>query len=1763
MCVCVCVCVCVEGKEEGIWEYFYDLHLFFMPARHQLNAKAELAQLFLQACSEHEQSPALITDSAVFNYKWLHSSAVVVESLLSRAQVRPCQVVALCIPPGPVLVATVMGCILRGAVFLMVDTSLPMLRKKIVMEASKPCVVINWTQRGQTLGQDTFENAAALTFTASLDENNSLQMFPDDPTKVSISQTFACSSNTLYVMFTSGSTASPKGVCASATGTLNRFRWMWDTFPFKQGDVLCFKTSVLFVDSIWEIFGSILKGTPLVIPSLDAARDPRLLSSFIRKHQVTHVTATPTLLQHLLELAGAAENLRTLVLCFVSGEPLSAALCSRFFSILPSCRLVNLYGTTEICADVTFFEATPEYLSKSSGPLVPIGKPISNIHVEIFDPLNGAIVHKENLLEQGELVVCGPCVAEGYLDCSNQSSVENPSMEKCTSFNTHDIVHYTSSGDLMYVGRRDHQIKLGGIKINPCEVEALLEQYSGVIKAAVVASESKSSLVGFVQMSQLLEVANESKIEFSFKGINYMSSQWVNRKLSEHLKQSLPKNCIPSQFMCTHTLPCLPSGKINRMQLPSTSDIATLVSSSDTTSKQVLSRTEETLIELFAQTLGLGHLTPNLSDDFMSMGGNSLSAIDLSVQLEKRFGYSVLVHDLLSGISIKSLASMIDDWLFGIAKSPIAAPSNPTELSERASTHQLASDVTSIPIKCVYEDKVLDNPDEHPLLLTQHMVWLAQQTIETEGIVIEIAALCRVAVDVDCLRQSVLHLFLRHETLRTLIRENKRGVPFRHIIPLYSPEFFKMHESVFRVQSCLTPAALQRNEIPIYDGNQMWLPKFNFNLPNGPLWQATFFKDVKNGTKDGFVDILVFQLHHIIADGWSLKILMTELENIYGHLATGGSMDNLHEQQHNSPVVDMADIVKDERDHLQDQATVSRKLSYWVNQLKHCTAPMLLPAERSFSLAYIEMETSSIYRNLQLQKDTVEAALKSYGVSEFVLTYASFLLAMYAATGSQDVTIYLPVANRTTSSVHVVGMVVETLPLRVRMHPNMTLTALLHSVKTAALELFQNMHPYVLVDQWVRNNGNIYVSHPISGHYLQTMFVFDYDRTTLFSDSSVFREIPVCEHFTACAITIYVHMNQFHEQLSVHIIYNHDWFDVSTINTFLGVWEAVIPVLSDISHFDKPLDALSKQVCASLSRDEVGPNLTVDHLPSLPWAASLAIPLGSSSSIHVCHFHMECILNGMRHTVEFHSIAEIVVLYPTSALLCAIIAAAICLKRDVCVLPSKEALCNYLMRKQNECSVLALLTHSDQTNINNFLISKHLSRVHIISAESLLLPSSHLQPSSTDLITKCDQDDTKMMNCAHTAPPGSCKCLQFLPLNVPEVSPTQIQCIRLQDVLTALNFLRTFQFSSQPAISIFTTPLCPTFPIAIALLLEGIPFQIHTDTDVGRASSLADLIGIQESDLLIVPDILVPRLIQDLPQTWPRKQIWIQGLPLGLAHVSKSAEKLFTQVLVTHSLLPNDLLITHYFNLDSSTVPPLGASWTPMGHAASGINWKVEHPDGRQVIPGFPGRFAIVSANKTILHSKAIVKQATSGRDAGAFKMLSLDYEAYYRGNDLTPLVILLGQLPDIKWCHRSREGVLFVDCADDKDAIVAHVLDHLQPSFVNHMYTTSYPPVMGSHFSVDAAQPSSSCITASVVVNDRYQMVLDKLTGIVSRVFCIRAEEIEEISFMSSIDGYCMENYFQLTLELNCTFKTSLTFKEVSKMSTMSELVTLVLHNM
>ena len=128
-----------------------------------------------------------------------------------------------------------------------------------------------------------------------------------------------------------------------------------------------------------------LKGVPVAIASNDEVKDPWQLSSFIRKHQVTRVSFVPSYLSVLICISSATQNLESLKLCVSSGEPLTSSLAMKFFSVLrSSCRLLNLYGSSEVCADVTYFEVTSENLKINGNHiLVPIGKPILNVSIKL------------------------------------------------------------------------------------------------------------------------------------------------------------------------------------------------------------------------------------------------------------------------------------------------------------------------------------------------------------------------------------------------------------------------------------------------------------------------------------------------------------------------------------------------------------------------------------------------------------------------------------------------------------------------------------------------------------------------------------------------------------------------------------------------------------------------------------------------------------------------------------------------------------------------------------------------------------------------------------------------------------------------------------------------------------------------------------------------------------------------------------------------------------------------------------------------------------------------------------------------------------------------------------------------------------------------------------------------------------------------------------------------------------------------------------
>jgi amino acid adenylation domain-containing protein len=296
-----------------------------------------------------------------------------------------------------------------------------------------------------------------------------------------------------YVIYTSGSTGVPKGVLGLHQGTLNRCHWMWEVYPFETHEICCQKTSLSFVDSVWEIFGPLLQGVRLVILPDQVVKDPQALVQGLAKNQITRIVLVPSLLQAIVDTSiDLASQLTQLKYWFTSGEVISVTLAKRFQSRMPQSILINLYGSSEVSADVTYYDTRSQSIMNS----VPIGRPIANTQAYILNtdlqPVPIGIV--------GELYIGGVNLARGYLnhpDLTAERFIPTPQFLQPTPtsqlYRTGDLARYLPNGEIEFLGRLDHQVKIRGIRIELGEIEVVLNQHPSVEEAVVIAQADKSN----------------------------------------------------------------------------------------------------------------------------------------------------------------------------------------------------------------------------------------------------------------------------------------------------------------------------------------------------------------------------------------------------------------------------------------------------------------------------------------------------------------------------------------------------------------------------------------------------------------------------------------------------------------------------------------------------------------------------------------------------------------------------------------------------------------------------------------------------------------------------------------------------------------------------------------------------------------------------------------------------------------------------------------------------------------------------------------------------------------------------------------------------------------------------------------------------------------------------------------------------------------------------------------------------------------------
>ena len=354
-----------------------------------------------------------------------------------------------------------------------------------------------------------------------------------------------------YVIYTSGSTGKPKGVMIEHRSVINRLCWMQDAYPITERDVLLQKTPYYFDVSVWELLWWALAGAKLCFLPPGAEGNPLAIVNTVKKHQVSVLHFVPSMLSVFLEYLDGKEarvtrDLASVRQVFASGEALTPSHVRKFNDIWAGktgVRLTNLYGPTEATVDVTYFDCPRD----NNFDIIPIGRPIHNTKLSVMRDGRQVAIG-----EAGELCIAGVCLARGYLNnpaLTAEKFVENPAQPGERIYRTGDIARWLPDGNVEYLGREDHQVKIRGLRIELGEIENTIRGYSGVTDCVAVVrkySENVVLIIAYLVCKTNLDL----------------------NELKDHLKAQLPAYMVPSHFEILDRLPLTPSGKTDRKSLP-------------------------------------------------------------------------------------------------------------------------------------------------------------------------------------------------------------------------------------------------------------------------------------------------------------------------------------------------------------------------------------------------------------------------------------------------------------------------------------------------------------------------------------------------------------------------------------------------------------------------------------------------------------------------------------------------------------------------------------------------------------------------------------------------------------------------------------------------------------------------------------------------------------------------------------------------------------------------------------------------------------------------------------------------------------------------------------------------------------------------------------------------------------------------------------------------------------------------------------------
>ena len=626
-------------------------------------------------------------------YQELNRLANQLAQRLRERGVGPETPVGLLMKRSAELVISVFGILKAGGTYIPLDPAYPEERIRYMLEDSQAAMLVTHTATQQMVSGNSIP-------VVSIDNCG---MCRDSGAELSNGHLPAHqkANNLAYILYTSGSTGRPKGVAIEHRNVVNFLHWIRGHFTTTEFEGVLASTSICFDLSIFELFGPLSWGGTVIL-----AKNALELADLPSADRITLINTVPSAVKALLHARAIPSSVQVVNL---AGEPLTQALVTALYRQPHIQKVYDLYGPSEATTYTT------GALRTAHDPAT-IGQPLPNTQAYVLDaeqcPVPVGI--------PGELYIGGDGLARGYWQQPGLTSKKfvpdhlgNGSGGRL--YRTGDLVRYRQTGDLEFLGRMDHQVKVRGFRIELGEIQANLLAHSRVQECVVMVRTEGSDepeLVAYVVSDQeMLSIGD----------------------LRQYLKQTLPDYMVPTVFVMLEALPLTPNGKIDRKALQALEQNRT-----DLGTGYVSPRTsqEKLLVEIWRNVLKIDQI--GIHDNFFELGGHSLLAIKIISQIQVAFSTDLSLQTLFEAPTIEELVDHLP------------------QIPEAQGTGHVPL-LSSSP-----------RPSPLPLSYTQERFWFLDQYLTDREIhTVSVAFRLKGPLNIQALADSVNEIVSRHEILRT------------------------------------------------------------------------------------------------------------------------------------------------------------------------------------------------------------------------------------------------------------------------------------------------------------------------------------------------------------------------------------------------------------------------------------------------------------------------------------------------------------------------------------------------------------------------------------------------------------------------------------------------------------------------------------------------------------------------------------------------------------------------------------------------------------------------------------------------------------------------------------------------------------------------------------------------------------------------------------------------------------------------------------